>query len=323
MLFCIVCLYQSRCDELRNKEYIDLIMKKIGVALVRGVILLFSKLPLKWLYAVGGVFSWFAYKVFHYRESVVITNLARSFPELRCWELDDIAAAFYRHLGDMIAEAVWFGGSDYKRLRKQRLCTVANPEVLNEAFVSTPGVVLLNSHCGNWEILGGLCSYNYNENHPNPYVEDDMFVVYKQQSNAVMDEVLKKNRINCKRDYKGMLESSQILRTVLQNKDKKRIYICNSDQHPYVGRFYLGEFLNQPTYAMKGVVGVAHKMNMSVVYMRMVHKARGSYEISFVKLCDDASEHDPEDIVRMYYKELEKEIRETPHNWLWSHKRWK
>lgn len=298
-------------------------MKKIGVALVRGLILMFSKLPLKWLYAIGGVFSWFAYKVLHYRESVVITNLARSFPELRCWELDDIAAAFYRHLGDMVAEAVWFGGSDYKRLRKQRLCTVANPEVLNEAFVSSPGVVLLNSHCGNWEILGGFCSYNYDENHPNPYIEDDMFVVYKQQSNAVMDEVLKKNRINCKRDYKGMLESSQILRTVLQNKDKKRIYICNSDQHPYVGRFYLGEFLNQPTYAMKGAVGVAHKMNMSVLFMRMVHKARGSYEISFVKLCDDASKHDPEDIVRMYYKELEKEIRETPHNWLWSHKRWK
>ena len=30
-----------------------------------------------------------------------------------------------------------------------------------------------------------------------------------------------------------------------------------------------------------------------------------------------------EDIVKMYYAELEKEINETPHNWLWSHKRWK
>jgi KDO2-lipid IV(A) lauroyltransferase len=85
----------------------------------------------------------------------------------------------------------------------------------------------------------------------------------------------------------------------------------------------MGEFLNQPTYAMKGVVGVAHKMNMSVLYMRMVNKARGKYEISFVKLCDDASQIDPEEIVRMYYSELEKEINETPYNWLWSHKRWK
>jgi KDO2-lipid IV(A) lauroyltransferase len=74
---------------------------------------------------------------------------------------------------------------------------------------------------------------------------------------------------------------------------------------------------------MTGAVGVAHKLNMSVLYMKMVRKERGSYEISFVKLCDDASQFSPEDIVRKYYVELEKEIQETPHNWLWSHKRWK
>lgn len=298
-------------------------MKKIGVALVRGLILLFSKLPLRCLYGIGSVFSWFAAKVFHYREGVVMTNLARSFPELPYWDLESIADAYYRHMGDIIAETIWFGGSDYDRIRKQRICTIANPEVLNEAFESSPGVVILNSHCGNWEIMGGFCVYNYDERHPNPYVEDDMYVVYKKQNSGVMDEVLKRNRINCKRDYQGMLESSQLLRSALKNKGKKSIYICNSDQHPYVGRFFLGNFMNQPTYAMKGVVGVAHKMNMSVLFMRMVHKARGSYEISFVKLCDDASGHDPEEVVRMYYRELEKEIRETPHNWLWSHKRWK
>lgn len=298
-------------------------MKKIGVALVRGLILLFSKLPLRCLYGIGSVFSWFAAKVFHYREGVVMTNLARSFPELPYWDLESIADAYYRHMGDIIAETIWFGGSDYDRIRKQRICTIANPEVLNEAFESSPGVVIMNSHCGNWEIMGGFCVYNYDERHPNPYVEDDMYVVYKKQNSGVMDEVLKRNRINCKRDYQGMLEASQLLRSALKNKGKKSIYICNSDQHPYVGRFFLGNFMNQPTYAMKGVVGVAHKMNMSVLFMRMVHKARGSYEISFVKLCDDASGHDPEEVVRMYYRELEKEIRETPHNWLWSHKRWK
>ena len=298
-------------------------MKKIGVALVRGLILLFSKLPLRCLYGIGSVFSWFAAKVFHYREGVVMTNLARSFPELPYWDLESIADAYYRHMGDIIAETIWFGGSDYDRIRKQRICTIANPEVLNEAFESSPGVVILNSHCGNWEIMGGFCVYNYDDRHPNPYVEDDMYVVYKKQNSGVMDEVLKRNRINCKRDYQGMLEASQLLRSVLKNKGKKSIYICNSDQHPYVGRFFLGNFMNQPTYAMKGVVGVAHKMNMSVLYMRMVNKARGKYEISFVKLCDDASQIDPEEIIRMYYSELEKEINETPYNWLWSHKRWK
>jgi KDO2-lipid IV(A) lauroyltransferase len=296
-------------------------MKKIKIALVKGVMRLMSKLPLDWLYGLGNCVTWFAKRVLHYREGVVMTNLARSFPEYNHGDLEWVADLFYKHIGEMVAEAIWFGGSDYERIRKQQICRMLNPEVLNDAFNSSPSVLVLNSHCGNWEILGGFCVYN--DSTPVQYTEKDLFVVYKKLTNEVMNEVFKRNRVNCIEGYDGLIEASNLLRTVLKNKDRKGIYICNSDQYPYVGKFPLGTFLNQPTYAMKGVAGVAHKMNMSVVYMRMVNKARGKYEISFVKLCDDASQHDPEEIVRMYYSELEKEIRETPFNWLWSHKRWK
>ena len=296
-------------------------MNKIYLSLVRGSMRLLSKLPLEWLYGVGGAFAWFARNVMHYRERVIMTNLARCFPEKKYWELDPIADAYYKHLGDIVAEAVWFGGSDYERIRKQNICRMTNPEVLNEAFNSSPSVVILNSHCGNWELLGGFCIYN--EGKPARYTLDNLCVVYKKLTNPVMDEVFKQNRTNCVPGFKGLVESSSILRTALRNKDEKKIYIANSDQYPYVGKFFVGDFLNQPTYGMTGVVGVAHKMKMSVLAMKMVHKARGSYELTFVKLCDDASQHDPEDIVKKYYAELEKEINETPHNWLWSHKRWK
>ena len=46
-------------------------------------------------------------------------------------------------------------------------------------------------------------------------------------------------------------------------------------------------------------------------------------EWTFETICDDASTMAPEDIMRKYYDLLEEEIRETPHNWLWSHNRWK
>lgn len=296
-------------------------MKKIKVSLVRGVMRLMSKLPLSWLYGIGDVVSWFARRVLHYREKEVMANLARSFPEFKYCDLDFVAYHFYRHLGEMIAEAIWFGGSDYERIRNQKICSMTNPEVLNDAFNSSPGVLVLNSHCGNWEILGGFCVYN--ESTPVQYTEKELHVVYKKLHNEVMDEVFKHNRVDCIPGYDGLVESAYLLRSVLKNKDRKGIYICNSDQYPDISRFFVGDFLNQPTYAIKGIAGVAHKMNMSVLYMKMVHKTRGKYEISFVKLCDDASQHEPEEIVRMYYDELEKEIRATPHNWLWSHRRWK
>jgi KDO2-lipid IV(A) lauroyltransferase len=81
--------------------------------------------------------------------------------------------------------------------------------------------------------------------------------------------------------------------------------------------------MNQQTYAMTGSVGVACKLSHSVVYLKMKHLERGKYEWEFIPICEDASKLKPEEIMRQYYTLLEQEIRETPHNWLWTHNRWK
>ncbi|MBQ2874111.1 MAG: hypothetical protein IJE85_02320, partial [Bacteroidales bacterium] len=49
----------------------------------------------------------------------------------------------------------------------------------------------------------------------------------------------------------------------------------------------------------------------------------GRYEMTLIPICRNASEFTPEEIMRKYYDLLEEEINETPHNWLWTHKRWK
>ena len=302
-------------------------MKKIGVALVRGLILLFSKLPLRCLYGIGSVFSWFAAKVFHYREGVVMTNLARSFPELPYWDLESIADAYYRHMGDIIAETIWFGGSDYDRIRKQRICTIANPEVLNEAFESSPGVVILNSHCGNWEIMGGLLGYRTATGGRISFEGKHISVVYKKLKNPVSDEVFKLNRISPLEQVgtECEVESSNVLRFSIRHKDEKRVYVYPTDQAPYTraGKHPIGEFMHQQTNAMLGSVGVACKLSHAVAYMKMKRVERGRYEMSFIPMCDDASKVTPEELMKKYYQLLEEEINETPANWLWSHKRWK
>ena len=87
--------------------------------------------------------------------------------------------------------------------------------------------------------------------------------------------------------------------------------------------YEVGEFLSQPTLAMLGSAGVAHRLGHSVVYLKMKRVQRGKYEMTFIPICEDASKMTPEEIIRKYFDILEEEIRETPHNWLWTHKRWK
>jgi KDO2-lipid IV(A) lauroyltransferase len=60
-----------------------------------------------------------------------------------------------------------------------------------------------------------------------------------------------------------------------------------------------------------------------VLYLKMKRVKRGEYELTLIPICENASLVSPDDLIRKYYDLLEEEIRETPANWLWSHRRWK
>lgn len=298
-------------------------MKNIKVSIVSGLLRAAGKLPLGFHYSFARFTGWLMRSVLHYRESVVYVNLARSFPEKKYYELERIARDFYTHFGEIIAETIWLAGSDKDRIIRENICTVSNPEVLDRAYKESPNVMLLTSHCGNWELYGGIAAYNRNRNCEDSFREDHIYMAYKKQSSELWDQVLKKNRITPIPDYKGLVESKNILRFVMNNRNRKSIYIFIADQYPYATKADAGEFLHQQTYGMMGSFGLAHKLGMSVVYARMDRTERGHYEMTFVPLADDASKYRPEEVMEMYFRELEKEIQETPANWLWSHKRWK
>ena len=204
---------------------------------------------------------------------------------------------------------------------------LTNSQVMTDIYEKAPSVTLLSTHCGNWELLGGLPGYDSNDGAKFGVSERDIYVVYKKMSSEVSDRVFALNRI-APLELVGTeceVESKNILRFSIANKDRKCLYIYPADQSPYYksGPHPIGEFLHQDTKAMTGSVGVACKLSHSVMYMRMKHICRGKYEMSFVPICEDASKSTPEEIIRKYYDLLQEDINETPYNWLWSHNRWK
>ena len=302
-------------------------MKKALAKIFRGLIVVLAQLPLKFHYFMGDVFAWIAKNVFKYRLGMVWMNVSRAFPEKKHYQLKQIVNDYYSHLGEIIAETIWFGGSDYERLNKQGIVSVKNPEVLNDIYLSSPSTTVLFTHCGNWEILGGLLGYMRVGGKECPITENDITVVYKKMTNEVSDMVFAENRVaplpgkfpECE------VESMNILRYSIRNKNRRRLYIYPADQAPnWEGSKHdMGIFLNQQTYAMTGSVGVACKLSHAVVYMKMKSLERGKYEMEFIPICMNASEFTPDELMKKYYQLLEAEVNETPHNWLWSHNRWK
>ena len=302
-------------------------MNKLGVKFFRGILLAFSKAPLKVHYLFAGVFTWFIKRVMKYRADVILVNLAKSFPEKKYWDLRKIWNEYYYHLGEIIAEAIWFSGSSYSRLRKSGIVKIVNPEVVSEAYDNSPSVTILSTHCGNWEILGGLRGYESLSGKKFSFGEKDITVVYKKLSNDISDKVFALNRIAPLEEVgtECEVESMNILRYAIRNKGEKRVYIYPTDQSPYrqASAHPIGIFMNQETNAMLGSAILASKLSHAVVYMKMKRVRKGYYEMSFIPICSDASKLKADDIMRKYYDLLEEEIKETPCNWLWSHNRWK
>lgn len=301
-------------------------MRKFGVKILRGLVKVVGRLPLKVHYWFAGFITWVLRDVMKYRYDVVMVNLARSFPDMKYWELERVANDFYMHLGELFVESIWFGASDYKRLFDSGIVTITNPEVVNRVFENAPNTTVLFSHCGNWELLGGIVGYRTGSGEKLAFGEKHVRVVYKELHSKFSDEFFRLNRVSALEEMgvECTVESMQILRYAIKNRNEKKFYVYIADQYPYASLNYeVGQFLNQHTLGMLGGAGVAHKLGHGVLYMKMKRVERGRYEWTFETICEDASTMAPEDIMRKYYDLLEEEVRETPHNWLWTHKRWK
>lgn len=299
-----------------------------GVKIMEMLMRLLALQPLKMHYFWGRCAAWLAAVPMHYRRDVVMINLARSFPEKKYGELKDIARKFYRHFGNIVAETFWFAGShDTKKLQDSHLCETVNADMLNRLFNERPGVIVLNSHLGNWELTGGIMNYIYPPEKVD-FGEKTVTVVYKELKNGFWDKVLGANRcapIARENSATCYVESRNIMRFVISHRNEKRLYIFPTDQCPYsyASAHTVDDFMHQPTLTMTGGASLAHKFKFAVVYMAFREKEGYGYKMMFKEICPDASQLSPEEIMNRFYKYLEEDINEQPHNYLWTHKRWK
>lgn len=301
----------------------------IGAEIIKGALRLLALQPLKLHYFWGKCISWILRVPMRYRRDVVMVNLSRSFPEKKYKELAGIADGFYAHFGRILAETVWFAGSvKESRLLNSGICRIVNMDLLSAMYEESPGVMIMTSHLGNWEIIGGFMHYPViGQKLPVPFGEKDITVVYKALNSPVWDKVMRENRCApVKVDMDSCcVESRDIMRFVIDHRHEKRIYIFPTDQAPYKYASYhtVDNFMHQPTKTMTGGASLARKLKLSVCYMGMTERPEGGYDIRFQELCRDASQSSVEELMNGFYACLARDIEAQPWNYLWSHKRWK
>ena len=302
-----------------------------GYWLIRSLMRALGALPLGFHLACGKALGWMAGSVLRYRRDVVTANLARSFPDKKYAELARIRKDFYRHLGTVFAESVWFSGCNGakggKRLQKEDIVRFTNPETLVSLYERSDSIVMLMAHSGNWELIGGFMFYSPDV--PLPFGENDVHVIYKRLTSKTWDAVMRRNRISPivdKAAYEGLVESRDALRHIFSRRGQKKLYAFITDQHPYQGTASIdvGTFMHQSTKSMDGAAKIAVRQGLPVVYLsfRPAEK-EGRWTITFETVCENASGADSGEIMKKYYQLLQRDLEAVPWNYLWTHKRWK
>ena len=83
------------------------------------------------------------------------------------------------------------------------------------------------------------------------------------------------------------------------------------------------DFMGKKVPFYTGSERMAKEFDMAVIYLHVDKVKRGYYKASLINIADNPTETENNQITLDYIQHLEKQIREKPELYLWTHKRWK
>ncbi len=286
------------------------ILKYSVVRVILFLIDLLSRCSWSSLYRFSDVAAFILFRVFGYRKAVIDENLRKSFPEISEKELREIKRRFYTHFTDLVIETIKLTRCPEEEVLERVVMPAESEKYLKEA---KKGVVVVMGHRGNWE-MGHL--YIALRNFIEPVV------VYKPLADAGFDSWFWKLRT---RFGSTMSPMKQVYEELEKERDKPyAVYLAN-DQSPNPHTAYWTKFLNQDTGVFRGAEVISRKYETTVLFadIRTIEGRRGYYEVELMRFTEKPSDLPRNAILENQMRYLEKNIRAQPHNWLWSHKRWK
>ncbi|MEM7370170.1 MAG: lysophospholipid acyltransferase family protein [Bacteroidota bacterium] len=283
---------------------------------VLGATILFSKLPMWFLYRISDAGFLFIFYIARYRRKVVRSNLASSFPSFDAPKLEQIERRFYRHFCDVIVETLKsFSMSDQELQSRVKL---RKPEIVDQMIRDDQGMLLLASHYGNFEWMCARLDLMCQNRIPT-------FAIYNPFSSQLFEDLITYMRE--RRGLKmfpmkhGMIQAVRQLQSFC-------LFGFIFDQAPHRGnRLLFTSFLNQPTAFHTSVAKIALRTKAPIYYADVRKPKRGQYEVELVRFETENFLPENQENIHIYTdfqaQQLAKTIHRNPSFWLWTHRRWK
>ena len=271
---------------------------------------LVAALPLRVLYALAAVIAWVTFRVVPYRADVVHENLKIAFPEADESELRGIMRRYYSGFAQVLVEIVKAVSWPAEKLREH--VAIANLEVIRELLAQGKPVLIVAAHQCNWEWF--LLALSAELGYP-------LDAAYKPLINPWAEREMLKQRT---RFGARLVAADALLPDILQRRKVVRAICMIADQEPTKSEHKQWlRFLNRDTAFFVGTEEIARATRYPVFFAQMRRLARGRYRMEFASLAAAGEASAPGELTERYARAVEAQIRASPPDWPWSHKRWR
>jgi KDO2-lipid IV(A) lauroyltransferase len=271
-----------------------------------------GRLPLSPALWLGRRVGDLAYILLSRRRRIALANIARAFPALPATDRRRLARRASQHLGMTMVEL--------PRLLAAPLdATLARIELegvehLDDAMRAHGRVLILTAHLGNWEIL---CAAH----RLTPY---GLSVVVRALDAPWLDMVAARLR---RRTGVELIDKRGALRAVLDALRRGRMVGILMDQNAARREGVFVNFFGHPASTSRSIALLAVRTGAPVVPVFAYRSARGGHRVVIRPTLGPPTSNDAEaaivELTARCTTEIERAIRETPEQWLWSHDRWR
>jgi len=286
-------------------------MQLVIYRLVYPLLWVISKLPWRLFYFLSNCTYILMYYIVRYRKKTVTENLLLAFPEKKKKEIQRIRKASYKHTCDMFLEMIKSISISEEEMKNR--FKITNIDMLTELAAKNKSIIVMMGHYASYEWTNVV-----------DLISDFGCVgIYKPIENKYFDRLVHRIR---GRFGSRVIANRTAYREMVRdlNNQTLSLYGLFADQSPKINATkYWTDFMGVTVPTFAGGELLSKRLGLNIYYLNVEKVGRGYYEASFVPISENPKESEDYFITKKFVNLLEKQIRNKPEYYMWTHNRWK
>ncbi len=262
-------------------------------------------IPFKTQVFIGKIIGRLLYPFMHKLRSTAYSNISHCFPDKKQAQVNLLVKRHFEAIGVSFFEtANAYYGSDHKI---SRLLTISNEQLFYDALKEEGGIILLCSHF--MPLMLGSRALLLSHTIAN---------IYRPQNNKLFDRIMVKGY---KKNGAVMIKSTDTRSIIKAINNSLPIWYA-PDQDLGKNNSVFAPFFGIQTATASATSRLAKNNNTRVIPYSFFRTKNG-YSMSFEKPISNYPSNDPVQDATVVNKILEKQIKKSPEQYLWVHRRFK